>query len=168
MSICIIWRGEKKGRAWLEEKQREWEVGKDRWRQEVQCWWKKEVRAVREADRVRRVKNKEYCAITWSLHPLNSFLCRPNPNSGGIFTGKCLVLPLAHINTEWWWLSKWLYGNYVTEWWGVRWFFVGFCRIFLLQQDWITAENRMQIRRTYLPMSLQFDFCVFCNYSRYV
>lgn len=82
----------------------------------------------RLSDRVRRVKNKEYCAITSSLHPLNSFLCLPNPNSGGIFTGKCLVLPLAHINTEWRWLRKLLHGNYVTEWLDVRWWFFSYSK----------------------------------------
>lgn len=39
------------------------------------------------SDGVRRVKNKEYCAMTSSLHPLKLFLCLPNPNSGGVFTG---------------------------------------------------------------------------------
>lgn len=72
------------------------------------------------SDRVRRVKNKEYCAMTSSLHPLKLLPCLSNPNSGGVLTGKCLAFPVAHINTEWWWLRKWLHGNYITEWWGVK------------------------------------------------
>lgn len=123
LSLYFIWQ--KNGRDWLQETQREWEAVKDHWRQEMQCWWKKEVRAKWEAvtsDRVRRVKDKEYRAMTSSVIPLKLllWLCLPTPSSGGILTGKCLSFPSAHINTDWWWGGRWLHGNYVTEWWHVK------------------------------------------------
>lgn len=80
----------------------------------------------KQSIRVRGVRNKEYCAVTSSLHPLKWFLCLPNPNSGGVLTAECLAFPSAHVNTEWWWLRKWLYGNYITEWWGVKWWFFSY------------------------------------------
>lgn len=120
--LSALYGGEKKEGLGC-RKNKENEFAKDHWRQEVQCQWKKEARAIKgssPSDRVRRVKNKEYCAMTSSLHPLKLLPCLSNPNSGGVLTGKCLAFPVAHINTEWWWLRKWLHGNYITEWWGVK------------------------------------------------
>lgn len=118
-SICLIWRGKKKKRKGLvggkTKRMRSWEGPLETGSAMLMKEGSESHKGRRLSDRVRRVKNKEYCAITSSLHPLNSFLCLPNPNSGGIFTGKCLVLPLPHINTEWRWLRKLLHGNYVTE-----------------------------------------------------
>lgn len=123
LSLCIIWQ--KNRRGWLQETQREGEAMKDNWRQEMQCLLKEGTEShtgSSPSDSVKRVKNKEYCAMTSSVSPLKLllWLCLPTPNSGGVPTGKCLSFRLVPINTEWWWGRQWLYGNYVIEWWGVK------------------------------------------------